>query len=151
MAGLYTEIEIDAPAETVWRILMDFENYPSWNPFIRRVEGETKPGSALKVFIQPSGGTGMTMKPNVVEHSANVKFSWLGSLLVKGLFDGKHEFLLEPLPGSAGNKVKFIQREEFSGILAPVIWALIKKNTRRGFEEMNSALKVLAEKNLRQS
>ncbi len=148
MTELYTEIEIDAPAETVWRILMDFENYPNWNPFIRRVEGETKPGSQLKVFIQPSGGMGMAMKPNVVENTANLKFSWLGSLLVKGLFDGRHEFLLEP---KADNKVKFIQREEFSGILVPIIWALVKKNTRRGFEEMNSALKVLAEKNLQQS
>lgn len=148
MMGLYTEIEIDAPAETVWRLLMDFENLPNWNPFIRSIEGETKPGSPLKVFIRPSGSTGMTMKPNVVEYTENVKFSWLGSLLVKGLFDGRHEFLLE---SKADNKVKFIQREEFSGILVPIIWALIKKNTRRGFEEMNSALKVLAEKNLQQS
>jgi hypothetical protein len=122
---------------------MDFENYPQWNPFIRSIEGEENVGSPLKVFIKPGDASGMTLKPNVVENIANVKFSWLGSLFIKGLFDGKHEFLIEPL---ADNKVKFTQREEFSGILVPLIWALIKKNTQRGFEEMNSALKILAEK-----
>jgi hypothetical protein len=62
----------------------------------------------------------------------------------KRLFDGRHEFLLEPM---AGGKLKFIQRENFSGILVPLIWALIKKDTRRGFEEMNAALKSRAENN----
>lgn len=146
MTELYTEIVIDAPAKTVWRILMDFEKYPDWNPFIRRVEGEASVGSPLKIFIQPSGASGMTMKPNVVEHVPNEKFSWLGNLFVKGLFDGRHEFIIEPLIEGAKEKVKFIQREIFSGILVPVIWALIKKDTRRGFEEMNSALKAEAEK-----
>jgi hypothetical protein len=148
MAELNTEIEIDAPAETVWRLLMDFKSYPDWNPFIRSIEpidGETKEGAPLKVFLKPGGGSGMTIKPNVTAYAPETKFGWLGSLGVKGLFDGRHEFLLEPL---AGDKVRFIQREIFSGILVPVIWALIKKNTKLGFEEMNSALKERAEKNL---
>lgn len=143
MRKLYSEIEIDAPAETVWRLLIDFENYPDWNPFIRSIEGEAKEGARLKIFLKPGGGSGMTIKPVVIECVRNVKLGWLGNLLVKGLFDGKHEFLLEPL---AENKIKFVQRENFSGILVPVIWALIKKNTKRGFEEMNTALKTLAEK-----
>jgi len=146
MTQLYTEIEINASAETVWRLLMDLENYPDWNPFIRSVEaieGEVKPGAPLKVFLKPGGASGMTLKPSVVECVPETKFSWLGSLFIKGLFDGKHEFLLEPL---AEGKVKFIQRENFSGILVPVIWALIKKNTKLGFEEMNTALKARARK-----
>lgn len=143
MRELYTEAEIAASAEKVWRHLMDFENYPNWNPFVRSIEGEAKPGAPLKVFLQPSGGSGMTLKPNVVECVPNAKFSWLGSLLVKGLFDGKHELLIEPLEN--GN-VRFIQRENFSGILVPLVWGMIKTGTRRGFEEMNAALKELAEK-----
>jgi hypothetical protein len=143
MAELHTGIEIDASAETVWLLLTDFENYPNWNPFIHSIEGEQKEGAPLKIFIKPSGGSGMTLKPNVVDCIPNKKFSWLGSLFVKGLFDGRHEFLIETI---SENKTKFVQREFFSGILVPPVWALIKKNTQRGFEEMNAALKVQAEK-----
>src|ERR1041384_7888478 len=96
MRELYTEIEIAASAENVWRQLMEFENYPNWNPFIRSIEGEAKPGAPLKVFLKPSGGSGMTLKPNVVECLPNAKFSWLGSQMAKGLFDARHAFLLEP-------------------------------------------------------
>jgi Polyketide cyclase / dehydrase and lipid transport len=40
MKEIHTEIEINAPGESVWRALTDFAAYPEWNPFIRRVEGE---------------------------------------------------------------------------------------------------------------
>ncbi len=143
MRRLETECEIAAPAEKIWRLLMDFENYPDWNPFVRSIEGEAKPGAPLKVFLKPGGGAGMTLKPKVVECVPDARFSWLGNLLVEGLFDGKHEFLIEPLNEG---RVRFVQRESFSGILVPLIWALIKTSTQRGFEEMNAALKERAEK-----
>jgi hypothetical protein len=34
-----TEIPIGAPASAVWSILMDFERYPEWNPFIKKISG----------------------------------------------------------------------------------------------------------------
>ena len=35
MRELNTEIEINASAERVWQMLMDFDAYPQQNPFIR--------------------------------------------------------------------------------------------------------------------
>ncbi len=34
MKVIHTEIEINAPAEAVWRVLTDFAAYPEWNPFV---------------------------------------------------------------------------------------------------------------------
>jgi len=139
---LITDIEINASAENVWKALMDFENYPSWNPFVREIKGGTAVGDRLKVFLKPSGGSGMTMTPKVVKNEPNLEFVWLGNLFVSGIFDGRHSFRIEPING---NNVRFVQSEQFSGILVPLLWMFIGKSTRRGFEEMNSALKKLAE------
>ena len=40
-----TAIDIDAPADAIWRVLVDFPAYPEWNPFIRRITGEAKVGA----------------------------------------------------------------------------------------------------------
>jgi uncharacterized protein YndB with AHSA1/START domain len=55
MRELRTEIEINASAEKVWRMLIDFDAYPLWNPFIRSIEGRLEPSARLNILIQPSG------------------------------------------------------------------------------------------------
>lgn len=142
MKEIYTEIEISATPERVWQILTDFEALPEWNPFMRRASGEVKVGAKLEVFLQPSGGRGMTFKPTVVEATPNREFRWLGNLGVRGLFDGEHSFTIEPL---GENRVRFVHRESFRGLLVPLLLLMVEKDTRRGFEEMNQALKTQAE------
>ena len=139
---LRTEIEIDAPAGRVWRLLTEFDAYPDWNPFLRRASGEVKEGARLEVYMQPSGGRGMTFRPTVIRAEPNREFRWLGHLGVSGLFDGEHSFVIEPLDG---NRVRFVQSERFTGVLVPLMMLMIEKDTRRGFEEMNQALKERAQ------
>ena len=142
MRELYTEIEINASAESVWRLLTDFEAYPQWNPFIRSIEGKPEPNSKLKIFIQPSGTSGMKFSPTVLKAEKPKELRWLGSLWIRGVFDGEHILIIEPL---AENRVRFVQREEFSGLLVPFFWSSLDTDTRRGFNEMNAALKERAE------
>ena len=142
MRQLNSEIEIGASAERVWQLLTDFDRYPQWNPFIRSITGRPEPHTRLKVFIQPSGARGMSFSPTVLKAEHNRELRWLGHLFISGVFDGEHIFTIEPI---TENKVRFIQREEFSGFLVPLFWNGLDKDTRRGFNEMNSALKKLAE------
>ena len=142
MKEIHTEIEINAPAENVWRVLTDFALYPDWNPFVRRVEGEISVGSRLHVYIQPSESKGMSFRPTVLVADPNREFRWLGHLWLPGLFDGEHSFLIEPL---GEGRVRFVQRERFGGLLVPLLSKMLDGDTRHGFEEMNRALKVRAE------
>ena len=144
MRELRTEIDIRATAEDIWKILMDFERFPEWNPFVRSITGEAKGGAGLKVRIEPEGGMGMTMTPMVIAAVETKKFAWKGKLLFAGLFDGQHEFILED---EGDGRTKFVHREEFSGILVPILWPMLEKNTTRGFNDMNAALKKRAEGN----
>jgi hypothetical protein len=139
---IQAEIEINTPAERVWSLLTDFAAYPEWNPFIRRARGEVRIGSRLEVYIQPSGARGMTFRPSVLTAEPNRELRWLGRLWMPGLFDGEHRFIIEPL---GPDRVRFIQAEIFNGLLVPLLARSLETDTRRGFDEMNRALKGRAE------
>ncbi len=142
MKEFRTEISISAPPNRVWHLLTDFASYPQWNPFIRRASRELREGAQLEVYLQPSGARGMTFRPRVLKAEPDRELRWLGHFLIPGLFDGEHIFTIEPL--EAGG-VRFVQREIFTGLLVPLFARLMEKDTRRGFEEMNLALKLRAE------
>jgi hypothetical protein len=54
----------------------------------------------------------------------------------------EHSFMIEQLDP---NRVRFVQQEVLSGILVSLLGGTLSA-TKRGFEEMNAALKTLAEK-----
>lgn len=137
---LRESIEIDAPPEAVWEVLVDFTSYPDWNPFIRRIEGVPVRGERLRVRIEPPGSRGATVKPRVEVADPERKLEWAGHLFVPGLFDGRHSFEIEPLDD---DRVRFVQRERFSGLLVGLL--LDEASVRRGFDAMNRALKARVE------
>ncbi len=142
MKELHTEIEIQATEERVWQLLTDFDRFPEWNPFIRWAKGAAEMGTRLEVHIQPSGAKGMTFKPVILQSEPNRELRWMGRLVLPKLFDGEHIFTIEKLDSQ---RVRFIQREVFTGLLVPLLAKDLDTNTRRGFVEMNNALKVRAE------
>ena len=142
MKELHSQIEIEAPAERVWQVLTDFAAYPEWNPFIRRVSGRPQVDEQLVVRMRPSGTKGMTFRPTVMKVEPNRQLRWLGHLLMPGLFDGEHIFEIEELDE---DRVLFTQREIFRGLLVPLLARSLDRETQRGFEEMNRALRERAE------
>lgn len=142
MHRIRTEIEIEAEAERVWSILVDFPSYPDWNPFIRSISGLANVGEQLRAFIQPQGGKGMTFSPAVLAAIPKRELRWRGHLLFPGIFDGEHYFQIEPI---APTRVRFIQGEDFSGILIPFTKSSLEGGTKAGFIAMNRALKSRAE------
>ena len=132
-----TTVDIAADKATVWNILTDFEKYPEWNPFIKSVSGEVKTGNRIKVKLQ-----GMVFKPTVLSFIKNSEIKWLGHLWIKGLFDGEHSFHLSE---NEDGTVRFEQNERFSGILVKLFAKSLDNDTKKGFEEMNEALKQRSE------
>jgi hypothetical protein len=143
MHRLDTQIEINASAARVWSILMDFPGYGRWNPFVRSIEGLAKVGEPLRVFIQPSGSRGMRFRPTVLAVEPERELRWRGKLVVPGLFDGEHFFVLEP---RSGDRLIFRHGEVFSGLLVPLLRRSLDGATRQGFIAMNEALKREAER-----
>jgi hypothetical protein len=133
-----TSISISAPLKRVWEVLLDFARYPEWNPFVRSIEGPSSEGSVLKVTVHPPGGKAMQFRPVVLHHTLEREFRWKGRLLLPGLFDGEHYFILSQV-GDASTL--FTHGEHFYGLLVPLFRRALDGATKDGFEAMNFALK----------
>ncbi len=142
MRRIETEVMIGATPEQVWGVLVDFDRYAEWNPFIREASGEAKVGARLRVRIHPPEGRPMTFAPTVREASPARELRWLGHLWLPGLFDGEHAFRIDAV---GERQVRLRQSEVFRGLLVPLLPSVMYERTRRGFDAMNRALKERVE------
>jgi hypothetical protein len=140
--NIETSIEIDAPAALVWSVLLDFDAYLEWNPFVLGIRGLAIPGERLRVSIRPPRARSMTFKPRVLNVASGRELRWRGRFLLPGLFDGEHYFKLDPIGPC---RVTFIHGEAFSGLLVGLAKDSLLESTGEGFDEMNRALKRRSE------
>jgi hypothetical protein len=133
-----TSIKIDATLVEIWNVFSDFKSYPEWNPFIASLTGEVKVGSIIHIDLKT-----MRFKPNVLKFDENKELRWKGKLLMKGLFDGEHYFQLKE---NKDGTTTFYHGEKFSGILVRLFKRKLERETKKGFEDMNLALKNRVER-----
>jgi hypothetical protein len=143
MKELRTEIEIQASPDKVWQALTNLANYPEWNPFIHHAIGTAKVGEKVDIIVS-SGSKEMTLHCTVVKVEPNKELRWKYHVILPGLFRGEHSFIIEPMEN---NKVRFVDREIFNGLLVSSQAKDIDTNSRQGFEAMDKALKIKAEQN----
>jgi hypothetical protein len=139
---LRAHIDIHATPQQIWQILTDFAAYPQWNPFMTRAAGTPHPGQRLRIRLQPVGGRAVTFRPTVLEATPGRELRWLGHLLVPRIFDGEHQFTIQPL---GDGQVRLIQQEDFRGLLVPLLAASLDRRYLPAFQQMNQALKRRAE------
>lgn len=138
-----TEIIIQASAERIWNVLVDFANYNTWNPFVHSLKGDVAERKYIEVLLGPDPKKAMKFRPLVQEFKTNKVFQWKGQLFFKGIFDGTHRFeIIELHDGTC----KFVHSEKFSGILVPFLKKMLLNETQPGFEAMNLALKKKVER-----
>lgn len=137
MKSFAVSTHIRATPEEVWAILVDGTNWTRWNPSIDKVEGTIAPNGTLKVYTKLSPGRAFPVR--VSEFVAPRRMVWTGGMPL-GLFTGVRTYTLEPSEGG----VMFAMREEFSGLMAPLIARSIP-DMQPSFNEFASALKRRAE------
>ncbi len=142
MKEIYTEININASPSIVWKILTDFEDFPKWNPFIKKISGNQQEGSRIEAFIKSPNSRGLKIKPVILAYHPEKELRWLGKVWIPKLVDGEHSLIIDKIDE---NNVLFIQKERFTGLLVPLLSGMLK-DTEAGFELMNQALKRESEK-----
>lgn len=140
LVEVHTCTAIDAPAFSVWNLLVDFASYSRWNPFIRRIKGELRQGSMLDMDIMLDGKA-VAVNPTVAGVEMERQILWEGR--IGSLFASEHRLAIEPL---THDRVTLFQSERFSGPVVSLVARKLDTVLRKGFEEMNSALKQMAEK-----
>ena len=112
MRQIKTEIEIRASTERIWELLLNFENYPQWNTFIRSISGNSAVGSRLKlVIVSPLNNSTNTFYPVITQNFENEHFAWNRKLYghMGILFTATHKFTLRPI---SDTRTLFVHEEE---------------------------------------
>jgi len=143
LSRLLSDITVAASAERVWSVLTRFDEYPLWNPFLLSIRGEARAGTRLSVRFRVHGVRDVTVRTRLLRVVPRRELRWRGRLLLPGLYDGEHVFSIAPL---SGGRVRFSQRETFTGVLVPALGRALLGMTGRGFHDMNRALKERAER-----
>lgn len=139
MKTFHAATGIDAPADRVWGVLTDVAHWPDWNPSVARVEGRVALGAKVLVYTKRSPARAFPVK--VARLEAPVRMVWRGGMPF-GLFTGVRVFTIAP---ESATRCRFATREEFSGLLAPLITKSIP-DLQPAFEEFVRCLKGAAER-----
>ncbi|MEW1923814.1 SRPBCC domain-containing protein [Streptomyces sp. NPDC088360] len=140
--SIETSVSIDAPFDVVWDVVVDFDRYRDWNPFIIEARGKAEVGQELSLRMQrPKKSEEEVHKPTVTVVEKNRQLQWSGIIRHPNVFRARHEFLLEK--GENGG-VLLRQREDFGGLTMPFAGGMVWR-IEEGFMLMNAALKVRAE------
>lgn len=147
-----TEIQIQAPVERIWKVLMDFPAYPEWNPFIRAVRGQAAPEAALEMdmaYAKEYGSARVVAvreKVQVTGFIAPRYFSWVWDHgFGKGWLSAEHVFRLKE---REDGRVFFFHETFYTGFsMVKVLGFLdfrrdaVERRAKLSMIKMNEALK----------
>lgn len=134
-------IEIEAPAEFVWEVLMDTAHYGEWNPFTPEADTTFEIGAPARLRVRMWPGhfritetVSAVEKPRLLAWSRPFGFRWLLFALREQHIEALGE-----------NRCSYHNIDHLSGLLAPLVRLTHGAYMRRGFTDTGLALKAFAE------
>jgi hypothetical protein len=137
-AGYAVTRTINAAPERVWRLLIDGEDYPRWNPSVVSLRGRIASGEKIELVSTVSTKRRFVLSVSEVEPERRMVWS---SGMPLGLFRGVRTFVLE---SRSSSQTEFSMREEYSGLLAGLIARTIP-DLNDAFGQFADGLKAAAE------
>lgn len=131
-------VSIRATPERIWELLTNASEYLRWNNTVLKIEGKIAFGE--RVTIRPKISPDRAFPAKVCAFEPARRMVWTGGMPL-GLFKGERTFLLTP---GANGETQFSMREEYTGIMAPLIVRSIP-DLQPAFDEFASDLKRAAE------
>lgn len=134
-------VTIEAPAETVWHVLTDFDSYGEWNPFTPSVEAELEIGAQVDMRVS-LGFFRLAQTEIICVVEPPTLLAWRTVIGAPWLLSAVREQRLDAL---GGKSCRYATSDEFRGLLMPVVILLAGGFVRRGFNAVAGALKRRAE------
>ncbi len=149
----HVALDIHAPLDLVWTVMLDVSRYREWNPFIIAVENPPQPvqlGSRLRLCVRWANGqlahsservtrlTSPTSLPDGLR-IAHWAYAYTGGLAQTGLVRATREQHLSQTPGGP---TAYRTEEFYRGLLAR--WVPVSA-VQDGFERHAQALRARAE------
>lgn len=139
---VHTEIEIDAAPLAVWRVLVDFDAYPEWNPMVRHAAGTLRAGERLRLEYRPEGRRARTFRPRLRVVEPGHELSWKGQPEARWLMESIHSYRFRV---TASGRTHLDHDMVFWGALTPLLQGVLEAGSRAPFAAQNQALKQRVE------
>lgn len=143
MFTITTKVQIEKSVAEVWKALINFSEYPKWNPLIPCAEGHLNAGAMVNVTIAPPYLMKRVFAVKLLLVRENDELAWLGQTWWPNLLDGNHVFRLRKVGPSS---TELEQSETFTGLFVPLVAPILFIGMRKGFKQMNNALKTYLER-----
>ncbi len=132
-------IEIGAPVDVVWNVIVDFQSYREWNPFVVEATSSLQVGEPITMRVHIFTSFAQSQRETIFEHVPRERLCY--GLRGRAIRSHRcHE--LRPLEG---DRTEYTSDFELAGPFAPLTRALLGRRLERGFREMTNALGKRAE------
>lgn len=137
-------VEIAAPAELVWSVLVDLASYPQWNPYTVKVESSLRLGEPVNLYLpDPSQPSALL---HVIEYLADFQPPQLLAWEMRASADNPDAARREQIIERTGPaSCRYHTTDLFLGATADQVMALHGAWVKQGFDAVALALKGRAE------
>ena len=135
------EVDIDAPIEHVWQILVDLDRYGEWNPFTPKVETTLRIGDPIHLQVRLVGER-LTQRVEWITRNEPYTLGWEMKLGARFLLYAERVQVLTVVDE---NRTRYMTEDRFSGWLRSPVVGLFGKAMERGFRDCGLGLKKAAE------
>ena len=136
-------VEIDAPADFVWAVLVDYDRYPEWNPFTVRVEADLVIGGRVVLHLPDPAKPGETFENvefmSAIDPPHHLQYN-TGTEL-----EGIHAVRDQWIEDLGEGRCSYRTTDEFSGDIAQLVFDMQGEWVTAGFNATAHALKSRAE------
>lgn len=136
-------VEIDAPARFVWDVLVDYPNYPRWNPFTVKVETTLAIGDPVDLTLPNSDGSAGTFVNRefirVVDPPHHLRYDT--GEAIPGIFAVRDQWIEALGP----DRCRYHTTDTMSGQYAQFVVDTNGAWVKAGFDAVAHALKARAE------
>lgn len=139
------KLKINAPPSALWEVLIDFDNYGEWNPFITHIDGKPKIGTKISLHLRMDQrfDSVKLSEEMIVSMKENQHLSYDSHLMSPSLFNTVRWQTIRPTKDPEVSI--YHSHHRFSGLAAwPMGWVLGERIST-GFEASTLAFKKRVE------
>ena len=138
------KIEINAPAQLVWDIIVDLKNYNDWNPFCIRAESTLEVGDPVIMQLNSYTMPGQ-LQPNVeyvVEKREPNLISWASRWVDEFPYPARRDQIIQE---SGPESCTYVSTDSFLGVHGWHVMIFCGPWVTRAFNDTARSLKAYAE------
>lgn len=141
MFAINHTLTVNAPTETVWKVISDLDAYGEWNPFVVACDSTLEVNSPINMQVKLVPFFAFPQKETILSHDPSHQLSHGISLPFNALSSVRSHTVQVLSPGVTEYKSTF----ELSGWLSPLVKWMLQSRLKKGFDGMAEGLQERSE------